>query len=83
MDAIEHGPTTVRDTGKPLGAEVMGVDLARAIDAATFAAIERLFNDNGMIFFRGTNGRWATSLCGTTARRSTRRSSTTRCLSAA
>ena len=53
MDAIEYGPMSVRYTGKPVGAEVIGVDLARGIDSATFGAIERLFNENGMIFFRG------------------------------
>src|SRR5688572_16354962 len=53
MDAIEHGPMSVRYTDKPVGAEVMGTDLARDLDSATFAAIERLFNENGMIFFRG------------------------------
>ena len=53
MDAIEFGPLSVRYSGKPVGAEVIGVDLAQTLSAETFAAIERLFNDNGMIFFRG------------------------------
>lgn len=53
MDAIEFGPVSVCYSGKPVGAEVIGVDLAKPLPAETFAAIERLFNDNGMIFFRG------------------------------
>ncbi len=39
-------------TGAALGAEVRGVDLARRIDDETFAAIERAYNDHGVIFFR-------------------------------
>src|SRR5216683_1838288 len=34
-----------------LGAEIRGVSLARAIDDETFAAIERAYNDHGVIFF--------------------------------
>ena len=39
-------------TGAALGAEIGGVDLARLIDEATFAAIERAYNDHAVIFFR-------------------------------
>jgi taurine dioxygenase len=39
-------------TGAALGAEISGVDLARTLDDATFAAIERAYNDHGVIFFR-------------------------------
>ena len=39
-------------TGGALGAEIRGVDLARSIDDETFAAIERAYNDHGVIFFR-------------------------------
>jgi putative tryptophan/tyrosine transport system substrate-binding protein len=39
-------------TGAALGAEIRGVNLARPIDDETFAAIERAYNDHGVIFFR-------------------------------
>ena len=39
-------------TGAALGAEIRGVDLARSIDDATFAAIERAYYDHAVIFFR-------------------------------
>lgn len=39
-------------TGAALGAEIRGVDLAQPLDDATFAAIERAYNDHGVIFFR-------------------------------
>ena len=38
--------------GAALGAEIRGVDLARPIDDEMFAAIERAYNDHGVIFFR-------------------------------
>jgi taurine dioxygenase len=40
-------------TGAALGAEIRGVDLAKPIDDATFAVIERTYNEYGVIFFRG------------------------------
>jgi taurine dioxygenase len=40
-------------TGAALGAEIRGVDLAKPIDDATFAMIERVYNEHGVIFFRG------------------------------
>lgn len=40
-------------TGAVLGAEIRGVDLSRPLDDATFAAIDRAYNDHGVIFFRG------------------------------
>jgi taurine dioxygenase len=40
-------------TGAALGAEIRGVDLAKPIDDATFAVIERAYNEYGVIFFRG------------------------------
>ena len=40
-------------TGAALGAEIRGVDLAKPIDDATFAVIERTYNECGVIFFRG------------------------------
>ena len=39
-------------TAAALGAEIRGVNLARPIDDETFAAIERAYNDHGVIFFR-------------------------------
>jgi taurine dioxygenase len=39
-------------TRAALGAEISGVDLAQPLDDATFAAIERAYNDYGVIFFR-------------------------------
>src|SRR5215469_14243256 len=39
-------------TGAALGAEIRGVDLAEPIAAAAFAAIERAFDEHGVIFFR-------------------------------
>jgi alpha-ketoglutarate-dependent taurine dioxygenase len=39
-------------TGAALGAQVSGVDLAQSPDDATFATIERAYNDHGVIFFR-------------------------------
>jgi alpha-ketoglutarate-dependent taurine dioxygenase len=39
-------------TGVALGAEISGIDLAQPIDDATFATIERAYNDHGVIFFR-------------------------------
>lgn len=43
----------VTPSGAPLGAEIAGVDLGGNIDAATFAAIDRAFNDNTVVVFRG------------------------------
>src|SRR5499425_1457620 len=40
-------------TAAVLGAEIAGVDLSRQLDDATFAAIERAYNEYGVIFFRG------------------------------
>ena len=36
----------------PLGAEISEIDLARPVDNATFAEIEDLFHDRGVIVFR-------------------------------
>ena len=40
-------------TAAVLGAEIAGVDLSRRLDDPTFAAIERAYNEYGVIFFRG------------------------------
>lgn len=42
----------VRTTGKPVGAEVIGVDLARDLDEPTFGMIKRAIDSHGMIYFR-------------------------------
>ena len=39
-------------TAAMLGAEIAGVDLSQPLDDATFAAIERAYNEYGVIFFR-------------------------------
>jgi taurine dioxygenase len=39
-------------TGAALGAEICGVNLAEPVDDETFDAIERAYNDHGVIFFR-------------------------------
>src|SRR5688572_8578143 len=52
METSELCGLNVRHADKPVGAEVVGVDLSRDLDDETFAAIERLFNENGMIYFR-------------------------------
>ena len=39
-------------TGAALGAEIRCVNLALPVDDETFAAIERAYNDHGVIFFR-------------------------------
>src|SRR3954471_23105986 len=48
-------PVEVIPTGAALGAEIRGVDLAQPLDDATFAAIERAYNEHGVIFFRNQN----------------------------
>lgn len=39
-------------TGAALGAEIIGIDLARPLDEASFATVERAYNEYGVIFFR-------------------------------
>ena len=48
MKTIEVVPT-----GKALGAEIRGVNLAARMDDATFRKIDEAFNEHGVIFFRG------------------------------
>jgi len=45
-------PIEIIPTGAALGAEIRGVDLARPLDEATFAGIERAYAEHGVIFFR-------------------------------
>ena len=40
-------------TAAVLGAEIAGVDLSQPLDDTTFAAIERAYEEYGVIFFRG------------------------------
>jgi alpha-ketoglutarate-dependent taurine dioxygenase len=40
-------------TAAVLGAEIAEVDLSRQLDDTTFAAIERAYDEYGVIFFRG------------------------------
>jgi taurine dioxygenase len=42
----------IAPTRAAVGAEIRGVDLARPLDEPTFAAIERAFDEHGVIFFR-------------------------------
>jgi taurine dioxygenase len=46
-------PIEIVPTGAALGAEIRGADLARPLDDADFAAIERAYDEHGVIFFRG------------------------------
>src|SRR5580692_6437657 len=39
-------------TGAAIGAEIRGINLAHALDDATFAANEKAYNTHGVIFFR-------------------------------
>jgi len=45
-------PIEIIPTGAALGAEIRGFSLARPLDDATFLAIERAYNQYGVIFFR-------------------------------
>ena len=45
-------PIEIIPTGAALGAEIRGVNLARALDDATFTAIDQAYNQYGVIFFR-------------------------------
>jgi taurine dioxygenase len=44
---------TVKPTGAALGAEILGVDLSKPLDAATVAEIDRLWLEHEVVFFRG------------------------------
>jgi taurine dioxygenase len=45
-------PIEIVPTGAALGAEIRGVDLGEPVDDATFANIERAYDEYGVIFFR-------------------------------
>ena len=59
-------------TAAVLGAEIAGVDLSRHLDDATFAAIERAYDEYGVIFFRGQSITPAQQVAHCPPRRSTR-----------
>ena len=42
----------IRALSPTFGAEVVGVDLARDLDSPTFAAIEKTYNECGVVYFR-------------------------------
>ena len=43
---------TFQDINKALGVEVLGVDLAEAMDKETIAALRNAFHDRGVLLFR-------------------------------
>lgn len=43
----------IMPSGNALGAEVRGIDLSRPMDAATFVALERAFDEHSVIWLRG------------------------------
>ena len=45
-------PLTLRRFDAPLGAEVIGLDLAEDMDEATFRAVEDAFNEYSVLVFR-------------------------------
>src|SRR5258708_19743359 len=50
--ASTESTIAVFPSGKPLGAEIRGVDL-RAVTDAEFAAIQRAWNEHSVLVFRG------------------------------
>ncbi|KCV29577.1 TauD/TfdA dioxygenase family protein [Bordetella bronchiseptica] len=54
-DVLAHGPSqdfTVRPLNDALGAEIIGIDLARALSAADFARVRRAHLDHHLVVFR-------------------------------
>ena len=43
----------VTDIGPVLGSQVEGVDLAEVLDEATLTELRRLFDERGVLLFRG------------------------------
>ena len=41
MDTVQGAKLDIRSSGKPVGAEVRGIDLSQELDDATFAAIKQ------------------------------------------
>ena len=52
MALRETTDVTIRPLSAALGAEILGIDLSRPIDEATFATIHRLFLDHSLILLR-------------------------------
>lgn len=52
MHVVHQSRAVFRSTGVPVGVEVTGADISQGMDTETFRAIESVFNDNGVIFFR-------------------------------
>jgi taurine dioxygenase len=55
METLERRKVSVVSSGKPVGAEVRGVDLTQDLDQATFGAIRDALNEHGVICIRGQN----------------------------
>lgn len=45
-------PVLVNPVSAAVGAEILGIDLRRPLDDATFALIRRTYNERGVVFFR-------------------------------
>lgn len=55
MEVTESTKLEVVSSGRPVGAEIRGVDLTQAIDEETFSAIQKALNDYGVVCFRDQN----------------------------
>lgn len=55
METIETVKVQVVSSGRPLGAEIRGVDLTQEIDDGIFREIQNALNQYGVIFFRNQN----------------------------
>ena len=53
MTTLQTTAVQFRSTGLPVGVEALGIDLAQDLDQETFLQIERAFDGNGVLFFRG------------------------------
>ena len=52
METVPGIRLDVRDSGKPVGAEVCGIDLSQPLNDGRFTAIKNLLDRNGMIYLR-------------------------------
>jgi taurine dioxygenase len=52
VSTIAEQSFEVRPSGAPIGAELLGLDLARPLDAATFAAVNAAFERHSVVVFR-------------------------------
>ena len=55
MDTIEKQKMKVVSSGKPVGAEILGLDLTRDLDDETLGAIRKALDDYGVICIRDPN----------------------------